>query len=283
MNTVKVFALMVAMTTLLISIGYITMGPGGMLGALILAGGLNFYAYWQSDKLILKQYDAKKIDENTSPTLHRIVNRLAQKANIPKPNVYIIPDSTPNAFATGRNPENAAVAATEGLVNRLSDDELEGVLAHELSHVKNRDTLISAIAATLAGAIMFIASIARFGALFGLGGRGRNNMLILLVMAIVAPIAALLIRSTISRTREYKADHDGAKMSGKPVALANALQKLEQQNKGGQQETKSSENTAHLFIVNPLSADGITSLFSTHPSTEKRVERLHSIARDRDV
>lgn len=279
MNTLKTTLLLTGLTVLLMVIGTLLAGRGGALVALVLSLAINFGSYWFGDKIVLRQYDAEEIGEDEAPQLHRVVSRLAQKAEIPKPDIYLIPDDNPNAFATGRNPENAVIGVTKGLLDILDEDELEGVLAHELSHVVNRDTLISTIAASLAGAIAFIASMARFAALFGIGGRDQNNnILVILVMSIVAPIAATVIQLAISRSREFKADRSGAELCGKPMSLASALRKLEEASER-QPMQRGNQESAHLFIVNPFSMEGMKSLFSTHPSVEDRVDELQKIAR----
>jgi len=274
MNSVKTFFLLLLMTVFFLFIGEILGGVRGMQTALIFAIIMNFISYFFSDKLVLAAYKAKEVLPEQDPRLHSIVSELALSAKIPVPKIYKINTNMPNAFATGRNPQHAAVAVTEGILKILDDRELRGVLAHELSHVKNRDILISCIAATLAGAIMILV---RMGFLFG-GGRNRNNsnVLIALVLLILAPIAAGLIQMAISRSREYIADADGAKISGDPLALASALRKLAYGN--SRQENKVSENTAHMFIVNPLKGKSLQGLFSTHPPIEKRITKLEEMA-----
>lgn len=240
---------------------------------------MNFGMYWFSSKIVLMTYGAKEVTEAEEPRLVRIVRNLATQAQLPAPKVYIIPSDTPNAFATGRNPEHAAVAATSGILHALSDDELEGVISHELAHVKHRDILIATLVATLAGTITFIAHMARFAMIFGGGGRDRDDSspLVDILLIILAPIAALLIQLAISRSREYAADEGGAHISQRPISLANALRKLE---KGVEQipMENARTTTAHMFIVNPLTGGGITKLFSTHPPTEERIARLEKIA-----
>jgi heat shock protein HtpX len=249
--------------------------------ALLLAAIMNLGAYWFSDKIVLGMYRAQRVDEGSNRRLHDIVRRAATNAHLPMPKVYVIPTETPNAFATGRNPRHAAVAVTRGILKILDEDELEGVVSHEMGHVKNRDILTGSIVATLAGAISMLAFMARFAAIFGgYGGRdseGRGGGLGLLITAIVAPLAALLIQMAISRSREYAADRTAAKNSHKPLALASALRKLEHASKRIPLQAKPS--TAHLFIVNPLSGKGMASLFSTHPPIEDRVARLQQMAR----
>lgn len=246
-----------------------------MLIALIIAGIMNFMSYWYSDKIVLAMYRAKEASEEEAPRLHAMVAELTARANIPKPRIYLLPAQAPNAFATGRNPQHAAVAVTRGLMNLLNEEELKGVIAHELAHVRNRDILIGSIAATIAGAIMFLASMARFAAIFGgYGGRDRDtgNAFALLFMAIVAPIAALLIQMAISRSREYQADASGAQFAGNPIGLAQALEKLGKYSK--KIPMNANPATSHMFIVRPLSGRSMFNLFSTHPPIEERIRRL---------
>lgn len=283
MNTMKTTFLLTLLTVLLVMAGGALGGQSGMLLALIFAGVMNFVSYWFSDKIVLAMYRAKEVTELESPEFYGLVRQLTMKAGLPMPKVYIIPSETPNAFATGRNPEHAAVAATDGILRILSREELTGVMAHELAHVKHRDILISTIAATVAGAITYLAQMAQWAAIFG-GGRDRDEegggMLGLLVMAIVAPLAALLIQMAISRSREYEADRGGAEISGNPLYLANALRKLDSANRQLPMQ-EATPASAHMFIVNPLSAGGIASLFSTHPPMEERVRRLEEMATGR--
>lgn len=280
----KTTFLLTALTVLLIGVGNVIGGKGGMMIAFLFAIVMNFGSYWYSDKIVLKMYRAREVSPTESPNLHRIVSDLAMKGKIPKPKVYIVESGMPNAFATGRNPQNAAVAVTTGILNILSNEEIEGVLAHELAHVKHRDTLISAIAATIAGVITMLASWARWAAIFGgFGGRdddGGNNIIGFIVMAIVAPLAATIIQLAISRSREYAADDEGAKMCKKPWALADALEKLEYGNshyRPSIRDVQAKENTAHMFIVNPLKGGALQSLFRTHPATEERIKRLRAM------
>jgi heat shock protein HtpX len=254
-------------------------GQQGVVIALIFAAAMNFFSYWFSDKMVLAAYRAKPLDPGNAPELYSIVTELAQTAGIPTPRLYMIDSDTPNAFATGRNPRHAAVAVTRGIMRICNRDELKGVLGHELSHVLNRDILVSSIAATIAGAVMMIAMMIRWGAIFGYGGRGgggRSNIFALIAVAILAPIAATLIQLAVSRTREYGADSTGARLVGNPLALASALRKLAAANE--RMPMDAGPATAHLFIVNPLSAQGISRLFSTHPPIEERIQRLERMA-----
>jgi heat shock protein HtpX len=276
-NRVKTVLLLAGLTAFLVFIGKVLGGRSGMYLAFGLAVAMNFFSYWFSDKIVLRMYGAQEVSPAEAPQLHQIVDELAREADIPKPKVYIIPDESPNAFATGRNPEHAAVAATEGIMRLLTPTELKGVLAHEIGHVRNRDILISSIAATMAGAIMILADIARFGAIFGLGRDDDEGPGILgvLVMSIIAPIAAMLIQLAISRSREYLADETGAHLSHNPESLARALEKLSM---GVQRAPmNASPATAHMFIVNPLAGRSLMNLFSTHPPIEERVARLRAM------
>jgi heat shock protein HtpX len=281
MNALKTVFLMTLMTLLFIFVGQLAGGKQGMIIALIFAAVMNLGTYWFSDKIVLSMYRAKPVQEGDNARLYSIVRRASTNAHLPMPKVYVIPTDTPNAFATGRNPQHAAVAVTQGIMRILDEDELEGVLSHEMAHIKNRDILTGSIVATLAGAISMIAMMARWGAIFGgFGGRDSENRgggLGLLIMAIVAPLAALMIQMAISRSREYSADATGAENSHKPLALANALRKLEYASKRIPMEAKPS--TAHLFIVNPLTGKGMSNLFSTHPPIQERVARLEKMAR----
>src|SRR5271156_4967994 len=281
MNSIfKTTILLGALTGLLMVIGGLAGGRHGVQIALIFAIAMNFFSYWFSDKMVLAAYGAKPIDATSAPEVFSIVQELALQAHIPMPRLYLIDSDTPNAFATGRNPNHAAVAVTRGIMRICSRDELKGVLAHELSHVINRDILTSSIAATLAGAIMMLGTFVRWGAIFGLGGRGeddeRGGIAGLLIAGILAPIAASLIQLAISRTREYQADASGAKLTHNPLYLASALRKLEAANE--RMPLDASPATAHMFIVNPLSAAGISRLFSTHPPIEERIHRLEQMA-----
>ncbi|MFQ5706593.1 MAG: zinc metalloprotease HtpX [bacterium] len=274
MNAIKTAFLMAILTVLLVFIGNVIGGPNGAVFAFLLAGGMNFFSYWYSDKLVLATYRARQVSEAEAPQLHSMVRRLSQSAGLPMPKVYLIPSETPNAFATGRDPYHAAVAVTEGIMRTLSPDELEGVLGHELAHVKHRDILIGSVAATFAGAISMLAFIGRFAYFFGDDEEG--NPLAGLLMLIVAPIAAMLVQMAISRSREFAADRTGATISHKPLSLASALENLE---RGVERiPMRAHPSSAHMFIVNPLRGGGMASLFSTHPPIEERVKRLREMA-----
>ena len=277
-NIFKTGLLLAVLTAMLVVIGGAIGGQQGMVIAFFFAIAMNFFSYWFSDKMVLAMYGAKLIEEAQAPALFATIRRLATKAQIPMPRVYMIQSDTPNAFATGRNPEHAAIAVTEGILRILDQDELEGVLAHELSHVKNRDVLISTIAATLAGAITYMAHMAQWAAMFG-GRRdddeGGSNPIAMIAMAILAPIAAMLVQLAVSRAREYQADATGARLAGRTWGLAKALEKLQM----AQQVAPMDANpaTAHLFIVNPLSGQALMKLFSTHPPMAERIERLRAM------
>ena len=279
MNQLKTLMLLAALTALLLWLGQTFFGQQGMLIALVMALVMNFGSYWFSDKIVLSMYGAQPVSEADAPELFTIVRNLTQKAGLPMPKVYVIPEEAPNAFATGRNPDHAAVAVTQGLLRLMSREEIEGVLAHELGHVKHRDTLIMTVAATMAGALSHLATMALW---FG-GGRSSDdreggNPIAGLIAVIVAPIAAMLIQMAISRSREFLADEASAQVTGNPMALAGALKKLEAW-KAEVPMTHGSPATAHLFIVNPFSGGGLAGLFSTHPSTQQRIERLEAMAR----
>ena len=288
MNGFRTTILLAALTALVVWIGHMVGGPNGAVMALIMAGAMNFFSYWFSDKIVLKMYGGQEITANDDPELYGLVRDLATRAGLPMPKVYLIPEEAPNAFATGRNSEHAALAVTQGIRRILNKRELAGVLGHELSHVKHRDILISSIAATLAGAISYLAYMAQWGMMFGGGSRDReeggggSNILSLLFMMIVAPMAAMLIQMAVSRSREYMADDGGAKVTGDPLALASALRKLHMgsQNIPLQVNDATAKATAHMFIVSPLTAGGLANLFSTHPAMEERIARLEAMAKD---
>jgi heat shock protein HtpX len=281
MNTAKTIVLMVGLTVLLVFLGGAFGGRQGMIYAFIFAFGMNMFSYWFSDKIVLRMYGAREATEAEAPMLWGVTHDLALKMNMPMPKVYVIPSDSPNAFATGRNPKHAAVAATEGIMRLLTREELEGVMAHELGHVRNRDILIGTIAAAIAGAISMLANMAQWAMIFGgFGGRrddneGGGSMISGILMIILAPIAAALIQMAISRSREYEADATGARICGNPLWLANALRKLQ----AGSQRVPLDANpaTAHMFIVNPLRGGGLVNLFSTHPPLEDRIARLESM------
>ncbi len=280
-NMFKTAVLLAALTALLLLIGDFLGGAQGMVVAFVFALLINFGSYWFSDRIVLAMYGAQPVDEAAAPEIYRVVHTLTSRAGLPMPRVYIIPEDTPNAFATGRNPAHAAVAVTQGILRVLSEDELEGVLAHELSHVKNRDTLTMTLAATLAGAVTMVARMAGYAAMFG-GRRSDNDdsggsAFGAIVMMIVAPIAAILIQLAISRAREFQADASGARMAGRPWGLAKALEKLDIASKLAPMDATPA--TAHLFIVNPLrGAGGLSTLFSTHPPIEERIARLRAMS-----
>ena len=277
-NLAKTALLMAAITALFMVIGNLLGGHTGMVVALLVAVGMNFFSYWFSDTMVLKMYNAQEVDETSAPQFHRMVAELAQRAGLPMPRVYLINEDAPNAFATGRNPANAAVAATTGILRVLSERELRGVMAHELGHVRNRDILISTISATMAGAISMLANFAVFFGGRDSEGRPHNPIAGLLVM-FLAPLAASLIQMAISRTREFEADKAGAEISGDPRALASALEKIHRYAQGLPLEAAERHpETAQMMIMNPLSGGGLRGLFSTHPSTEERVARLMAMA-----
>jgi heat shock protein HtpX len=276
-NRVKTVLLLAALTAFLILMGRVLGGRQGMYIAFGLAVAMNFFSYWFSDKMVLKMYGAQEVSPEEAPQLHQIVEELAREAGIPKPRVYIIPDDSPNAFATGRNPDHAAVAATQGILRLLTPTELKGVLAHEIGHVQHRDILISTIAATLAGAIMILANMAKWGAILGLGRDDEEGPGIvgILIMSIIAPLAAMLIQLAVSRSREYLADEAGAHLSHNPESLARALEKLSLGVERAPMDA--SPATAHMFIVNPLTGRSLMNLFSTHPPIEERIARLRAM------
>ncbi|WP_417692012.1 zinc metalloprotease HtpX [Roseibium sp.] len=278
MNYIKTAMLLAGMTALFMGIGFMIGGQAGMMIALVIAAAMNLFGYWNSDKMVLRMHNAQEIDESSAPEYYGLVRQLAARADLPMPKVYLIDNPQPNAFATGRNPENAAVAATTGLLHMLSRQEVAGVMAHELAHVKNRDTLIMTITATLAGAISMLGNFAFF---FG-GNRDNNNpfgFIGVLAAMIVAPMAAMLVQMAISRTREYAADRMGAEICGEPMALASALNKIA----GGVAQVRNPDAehnpaSAHMFIINPLSGEKMDNLFSTHPATENRIAALREMA-----
>jgi len=277
MEQAKTIFLLTSLTVLFVFIGFTFGGTTGMLIAFLLAGGMNFYAYYYSDQQVLKHYDATPLEDTRHP-VYRITQKLVKKAGLPMPKVYLIPDHTPNAFATGRNHENAAVAVTMGLYEMLNEKELEGVIAHELSHIKHYDILVGTIAAVFAGAIAMIANMMQFGAMFG-GNRQNSNPIMMILMAILLPLAASVIQMTVSRSREYMADEGAARMTGDASGLQSALSKLENYARSGHQVHNATEQTAHMFIINPFSGLKSTfgSLFRTHPTTEDRIARLEEL------
>jgi heat shock protein HtpX len=280
-NNIKTLFLLAGLTAIMVFLGKAIGGQQGMMIAFILALGMNFISYWFSDKIVLRMYGAQEVDPSQAPELHQIVEELAREAGVPKPKVYVVPTESPNAFATGRNPEHGAVAVTEGILRLLTPTELKGVLAHEMGHIAHRDILIQTVAATLAGAIMIVADMARWGAMMGGGasqeGEERSGVgtLGMLVMAIMAPFAAMLIQMAISRSREYLADDAGARFSHNPESLARALEKLAYGVQAAPMQA--SPATEPLFIVNPLTGGGLMSLFSTHPPIEERIARLRAM------
>lgn len=278
-NMMKTAILMAAITALFMAIGSLLGGQQGMILALVVALGMNFFSYWFSDKMVLKMYNAQEVDETTAPQFYRMVRELAERAGLPMPRVYLIREDAPNAFATGRNPQNAAVAATTGIMRVLNERELRGVMAHELAHVKHRDILISTISATMAGAISMLANFAMFFGGRDSEGRPANPIVGIIVM-LLAPLAASVIQMAISRAREFEADRGGAEISGDPQALASALQKIQRYAQGIPMEAAERHpETAQMMIMNPLSGGGLRGLFSTHPATEDRVARLMEMAR----
>ena len=277
MNMFRTGILLAAMTALFMGLGYLIGGGAGMAFAFLLAAGMNLFAYWNSDKMVLRMYNAQAVDESSAPEYVRLVRRLAENAGIPMPATYIIDTPQPNAFATGRNPDHAAVAATRGLIEMLTPEELAGVMAHEIGHIRNRDTLTMTITATIAGAVSMLANFALF---FG-GNRNTGGIIGSLALAILAPMAAGLVQMAISRTREYSADRAGAEISGHPIWLASALEKIETYaHRSRNDYAEANPATAHMFIINPLSGEGRDSLFSTHPATANRIAELKKLAQD---
>lgn len=277
MNTLKTMVLMVALTLMLVFVGGLIGGKSGLTIALIMAFGLNFVTYWFSDRIVLKMYGAREVGQTDSPELYLMVKRLSLQAGLPMPKVYIIEKEQPNAFATGRNPEHGAVAVTTGIMRILSREELEGVIGHELAHIKHRDILVGTVAAAIAGAISYLAQMAQWAAIFGHRGDNEEggNPIASLVMMIVGPIAAMMVQMAISRSREYEADKGGAQIAGNPLYLARALKKLHLASQRIPMEANPA--ASHMFIVNPLSGGGIIKLFSTHPPIEQRIARLEAI------
>lgn len=280
LNRFKTTLLLSLLTILMVAMGSAIGGRSGMLFAFVMAVGMNFFSYWFSDRIVLKMYGAREIGEHEHPAFYGMVRRLALQAGLPMPKVYIIPSESPNAFATGRNPEHAAVAATEGILRILSPDELEGVMAHELAHVQNRDILVGTIAATFAGAISMLGNMLQWGALLGAGRsddeEGSGGLVGSLAMAIIAPLAAMLIQMAVSRSREYLADETGARICGRPRSLANALRKLHSASQMVPMQ-EATPASAHLFIVSPLAGGSLFTLFSTHPPMEERIARLEAM------
>ncbi|QTL05170.1 zinc metalloprotease HtpX [Aquabacter sp. L1I39] len=280
MNYVRTAILLAGLTALFMAVGFAIGGKGGMMIALVIAAGMNLFSYWNSDKLVLRMYGAREVDERTAPDLVAMVRELARRADLPMPRVYIIDNDQPNAFATGRNPQNAAVAATTGLLRTLTRDEVAGVMAHELAHIKHHDTLTMTITATIAGAISMLANI---GLLFGGGNRENGSpfgAIGTILMVILAPLAAMVVQMAISRSREYEADRGGAEICGQPLALASALAKIAGiAHQVGNYEAEAHPATAHMFIINPLSGQRMDGLFSTHPATENRIAALQELAR----
>jgi heat shock protein HtpX len=281
MNYLRTAILLAGLTGLFMAVGFLIGGQSGMLIALVVAGGMNLFAYWNADKMVLSMHGAQEVDARSAPDLYRMVAELSQRANLPMPRVYIMDNPQPNAFATGRNPQNSAVAVTTGLMQTLNRDELAGVIAHELAHIANRDTLIMTVTATIAGAISMLGNFAMFS---GMSGNRDNNsgglgMIGTIAMMILAPLAAMLVQMAISRTREYAADNLGAQISGQPMALASSLAKIEQMAHAVPNDTaERSPATAHLFIINPLSGARMDNLFATHPATENRIAALQQLA-----
>ena len=281
MEQIKTVFLLTFLTVIFVFLGYSFGGTSGMLIAFLMAGGMNFYAYYYSDQQVLKHYNATPIEDTRHP-VYRITQKLTQKVGLPMPKVYLIPDHTPNAFATGRDHEHAAIAVTMGLYEMLNEKELEGVIAHELSHIKHYDILIGTIAAVFAGAIAMIANMMQFGAMFGGNNKQGSNPIMMIAMAILLPLAASIIQMTVSRSREFMADEGAARMTENPAGLQNALAKLENYAKSGHEIHNATEQTAHMFIINPFSGLKTTlgSLFRTHPTTQDRIARLEELKKE---
>jgi len=277
-NQLKTGLLLGLLTAIILLFGKMLGGQTGLIFAFILAVAMNVGSYWFSDRIVLSMYKARELGQTDAPALHRMVEELTSKAGMPKPRIFLIPQEAPNAFATGRSPNNSVVAVTEGIMHLLSPEELKGVLAHEIGHIKNRDILIQSVAATLAGVIMFVSSMIKWAAIFGMGGSDEEggNPLLAIVLAIVAPIAAMLIQMAISRSREYLADRTGAQLSGNPRHLAGALEKLDAYSRRLPMK-QGSPATAHMFIVNPFSGQNLANLFSTHPPVQERIQRLMAL------
>ena len=281
-NFLKTGVLLLIMTGIFASMGALAGGRGGFFIAFAIALGMNLVAYWKSDKIVLRMHGAQEVDEEAAPDFHRLVEQLSRRADLPKPRIYVMNSPQPNAFATGRNPENSAVCASTGLIDMLSSEEVSGVIAHELAHIKNRDTLTMTVAASIGGAISMFANMLQFGMIFGGNRNGRTGMLGTLFAALVAPIAAMLVQMAISRSREYQADQIGARICGNPLWLASALVKIQTAVRGGMRNAQAEmvPGAAHMFIINPLSGRGMDNLFSTHPSTENRVAELEKLAQE---
>ncbi|WP_041595748.1 zinc metalloprotease HtpX [Halanaerobium hydrogeniformans] len=271
MHRIKTFLLMFSLTLIFLFLGGLIAGEDGLIMAFVFAMVINFISYWKSDKIAIKMTKSQPLSEDQAPQVYKIVRKLSRNANIPMPDIYLTPSQQPNAFATGRNPSHAAVAVTEGILNLLNEEELEGVIAHELAHVKNRDTLIQTMAATMAGALAFLARMGRYRMIFG-RRRGKGSGLVQLLAIIFAPLAAIMIKMAISRSREYYADQKGGQISGNPEGLASALEKMQRYSQRSPMQVN--EAAAHMFIMNPLSSEGMAKLFSTHPPTEERIKRL---------
>ena len=281
-NFLKTGLLLLIMTGIFASMGALVGGRGGFLIAFAVALAINLVTYWKSDKIVLRMHGAKEVDEQSAPDFHRLVDELSQRAGLPKPALYMMNSPQPNAFATGRNPQNSALCASTGLIDMLSTEEISGVMAHELAHIKNRDTLTMTVAASIGGAISMFANMLQFGMIFGSGRNGRTGMLGTLLAALVAPIAATLVHMAISRSREYQADQIGARICGNPLWLASALIRIQNAVRGGlrNESVQRIPASAHMFIINPLTGRGMDNLFSTHPSTENRVAELEKLAQE---